>query len=297
MKQRTRSLTKSYISFVLILMIPFFKGITQDKSSLQPYMDIVKKMRAKGMAELKAYSMLDELIAVAGKRMAGSPGAAAAVEQTRQWMQDLDFDDVHLEPMMVQRWVRGTVEEASVINSPTVGTRLLSVCALGNSIGTSELGISASVIEIQSLEEAENLGEKAKGKILFYNRPLDPDQIVTFRAYGGAVDQRGSGAIAAAKVGAVAVLVRSMTLRLDDVPHTGMMRYEDNVPKIPAAAISTRDANFLSMLLLKDPEVIVNLRLSCESGASPIRSVSHCRAKGPISAPPPPAVNKSIPSS
>ena len=85
---------------------------------------------------------------------------------------------------MVQRWVRGTVEEASVINSPTVGTRLLSVCALGNSIGTSELGISAPVIEIQSLEEAENLGEKAKGKILFYNRPLDPDQIVTFRAYG-----------------------------------------------------------------------------------------------------------------
>ncbi len=273
MKQRTRSLTKSYISFVLILMIPFFKGITQDKSSLQPYMDIVKKMRAKGMAELKAYSMLDELIAVAGKRMAGSPGAAAAVEQTRQWMQDLDFDDVHLEPMMVQRWVRGTVEEASVINSPTVGTRLLSVCALGNSIGTSELGISASVIEIQSLEEAENLGEKAKGKILFYNRPLDPDQIVTFRAYGGAVDQRGSGAIAAAKVGAVAVLVRSMTLRLDDVPHTGMMRYEDNVPKIPAAAISTRDANFLSMLLLRDPEVIVNLRLSCET-RSPVPSAN-----------------------
>ena len=121
MKQRIRVLTRSYISFALFLMIPFFNGIAQDKSNLQSYMDIVKKMRAKGMAELKAYSMLGELIAVAGKRMAGSPGAAAAVEQTRQWMQDLEFDNVHLEPMMVQRWVRGTVEEASVINSPTVG--------------------------------------------------------------------------------------------------------------------------------------------------------------------------------
>lgn len=265
MKICTRKITAICISLAIIIILPFSNVVSQENSDLAPYMGIVKEMRKKGMTELKAYSLLEELLAIAGNRLAGSPGAAAAVELTRQWMQDLEFDDVHLEPMTVQRWVRGSVESASVINSPTVGTRPLSICALGNSIGTPELGITAPVIEVQSLEEAKNLGEKAKGKILFYNRPMDPDQIETFRAYGGAVNQRGSGAIEAAKVGAVGVLVRSMTLRLDDVPHTGMMRYDENVPKIPAAAISTLGANFLSELLKKDSEVVVNLRLSCET--------------------------------
>jgi hypothetical protein len=245
----------------------------QDAPGLTPYMEIVKNLRVKGLSELHAFGLLEELTTVAGNRLAGSPGAAASVELTRQWMQDLQLDDVHLEPMIVQRWVRGSVEEASIVNSPTVGTVPLTICALGNSIGTAELGITAPVIEVHSLEEVKKLGEKAKGKIVFYNRPLDPAFIVTFRAYGGSVDQRGRGAIEAAEAGALAVLVRSMTLRLDDVPHTGMMRYAEDVAKIPAAAISTKGANFLSSLLKKDSEVSVNLRLSCKT-LSPVPSAN-----------------------
>jgi Zn-dependent M28 family amino/carboxypeptidase len=94
---------------------------------------------------------------------------------------------------------------------------------------------------------------------------MDPTKINTFEAYGGAVNQRGSGAIEAAKVGGVAALVRSMTTRLDDVPHTGGMHYQDGVSKIPAAAISTVGANLLSQLLAQEKAVRVRLKLTCQS--------------------------------
>jgi hypothetical protein len=94
---------------------------------------------------------------------------------------------------------------------------------------------------------------------------MDPGKINTFEAYGGAVNQRGSGAVEAAKVGGVAALVRSMTTRLDDVPHTGGMHYQDGVPKIPAAAVSTRGANLLSQLIAQEKAVRVRLKLTCQT--------------------------------
>jgi hypothetical protein len=93
---------------------------------------------------------------------------------------------------------------------------------------------------------------------------MEASKINTFEAYGGAVNQRGSGAAEAAKVGGVAALVRSMTTRLDDVPHTGGMVYQDGVPKIPAAAISTMDANLLSRIIAQEKTVRVRLKLTCE---------------------------------
>jgi hypothetical protein len=100
---------------------------------------------------------------------------------------------------------------------------------------------------VQNFEELKKLGENGvKGKIVFYNRAFDPKPIETFQSYSGASNQRGQGAVEAAKLGAVAVIVRSMTHALDDYPHTGGMRYADNVAKIPAAAISTNAANLLS---------------------------------------------------
>jgi Zn-dependent M28 family amino/carboxypeptidase len=141
----------------------------------------------------------------------------------------------------------------------------LAVCALGGSIATPKKGIIAEVIEVQSLDEVKDLGDRAKGKIIFYNRPMDPTKVMTFEAYGGAVDQRGQGAVEAAKVGAVAALVRSMTLALDDVPHTGAMRYLDSGPKIPAAAVSTVGANVLSQLLKSGKKIRVQLTLNCET--------------------------------
>lgn len=236
-----------------------------DPSASRPYLGIAKQIIETALSHGQAYEMLEELTLDVGPRLSGSPEAAAAVAWGRQTMLKLGFDNVHLQEVMVPHWVRGPVETARVINSSIVGTAELTVCALGGSVGTPELGIIGEVVEVQSLEEVQFLGKAIRGKIIFYNRPMNPRLVNTFAAYGGAVNQRSRGAIEAAKVGAVAVLVRSMTTRLDQVPHTGAMRYEENVTQIPAAAISTIDANFLSDLIKQEGKVEVNLRLSCRT--------------------------------
>lgn len=242
-------------------------GLTQIKHQDNDvaYLAIANQITAKALSENEGYRMLAELTQKVGARLSGSPEAAAAVEWGRQTMQRCGLKNVRLQEVTVPHWVRGAVEEARVINSPTVGSVPLSVCALGGSIGTPDFGVLGEVVEVHNFEEVQALASRAKGKILFYNRPMDPTLLNTFAAYSGAVDQRSTGAIEAAKVGAVAVLVRSMTTALDDVPHTGAMHYEEGVPEIPAAAISTLDADFLSGLLQKDQKVRVQLRLSCET--------------------------------
>jgi hypothetical protein len=230
----------------------------------KPYAAIAGEIIRAALAEGQAYRLLTELTAF-GPRLSGSPQAAAAVEWSRHTMAQLGFQNVRLQEVMVPHWVRGSIEEAAIINSATMGTVPLTVCALGGSIATPEMGVVAEVLEVKSFEELRGLGKKAAGKIIFFNRPIDPTKINTFEGYGGAVNQRGSGAIEAAKVGGVAALVRSMTTRLDDVPHTGGMGYQDGVPKIPAAAISTLDANLLSQLLAQEQNVRVRMKLTCQT--------------------------------
>jgi hypothetical protein len=118
---------------------------------------------------------------------------------------------------------------------------------------------------VKSFDELTKLGEKVKGKIVFFNRPMDRTQMQTFAAYGGAVDQRGGGAIMASRAGGVAALVRSMTTRIDDSPHTGGMGYVDSVKKVPSAAISTRGAEYLSKLLAQGTPVRIQLKLSAQT--------------------------------
>jgi hypothetical protein len=121
------------------------------------------------------------------------------------------------------------------------------------------------VVEVKSLEEVQKLGrQNIEGRIVFYNRPMDPTLVNTGQAYGGAVDQRSRGAIEAAKYGAVGVVVRSMTLALDDHPHTGMMRYMDSVTKIPACAISTVGAVQLSEAIKLNAETKFYFRQTSE---------------------------------
>jgi Zn-dependent M28 family amino/carboxypeptidase len=121
------------------------------------------------------------------------------------------------------------------------------------------------VVEVKSFEQLRALGESARNKIIFFNRPLDPTKLNTFEAYGGAVDQRSRGAVETAKAGGVAALVRSMTHIIDDAPHTGAMGYVDSVRKVPAAAISTLDAEMLSELLLREKVVRVRMTLTCQT--------------------------------
>lgn len=222
-------------------------------------------MLANGLEKCTAYEMLHELCTTIGPRLSGSPNADKAVAWAKKKMETLGFDRVWLEPVMVPHWVRGPIEEASIISPSSKKNIPLKICALGGSIATPPKGITAEVVEVKSFEELRSLGEKAKGKIIFFNRPMERGLFSTGQAYGRAVNQRSQGAIEAAKVGGVAALVRSMTTRLDDVPHTGAMNYVDTIPKVPSAAISTIGANRLSDLLKKEGRVTMYLKLTCET--------------------------------
>jgi Zn-dependent M28 family amino/carboxypeptidase len=230
---------------------------------LEPIRDRLVK---EGLVKGQAYAMLTDLCTNVGHRLSGSPAADKAVSWAERTMTKAGLDRVRLEPVMVPHWVRGEIETASYQSSftPRLNTRL-SICALGGSIGTPPGGITAEVLEVRSFEELRAVGERAKGKIIFFNRPFDAGLFDTFSAYGGAVGQRGSGAVEAARAGGVAALVRSMTGRLDDVPHTGSMGYAGDVPKVPAAAVSTVGANRLSQALKADPKLSLTLVLSCET--------------------------------
>ncbi len=223
-----------------------------------PNADAILAMRKKGLTELGAYSMLDELTSKIGGRVSGSPEAAKAVLWVVKKLEQMGAENVQQMPCMVPHWVRGKGERAT-LNT----VHPLSITALGGSVGTPKGGIDAELVEVQSLKEAEELGERGKGKIVFFNRPFDPTLPQTFAAYGGANDQRVGGATAAAKSGAVAVLVRSMTLAKDDAPHTGAMRYGDG-PKIPAAALGIQSAEMLSAAIKKGGAK-VKLVLNCQN--------------------------------
>ena len=133
-------------------------------------------------------------------------------------------------------------------------------------MGTVTTGISAQVVEVIKLSDLAGLGEAAvKGKIVFFNRPMDPKQIQTFSAYGGAGDQRRAGPSEAAKYGAIGVVVRSLGSNLEDYPHTGSTAYREGVAKIPALAISTRHADVLSAALKADKDLKFYMEAHCET--------------------------------
>jgi carboxypeptidase Q len=235
------------ISFLLLVTLPTFSQ-TSDEAAIKQFFDLA-------LSKGQSYEMLYDLSVNVGPRLSGSPGAAAGVEWSRNAMKQLGFDSVWLQPVMVPHWVRGEKEIGRII-SKRAGTVPVNVCALGGSIGTGSSGISANIIEVKSFEELKTLGNKGvQGKIVFFNRAMDPTKINTFGGYGGAVDQRANGASEAAKLGAIAVLVRSMGSNLEDYPHTGGMRYAPNVAKIPALAISTRHAELLSQYLKDEKDI------------------------------------------
>jgi carboxypeptidase Q len=216
------------------------------------------------LTEGEVYQTLEYLSTKIGGRLSGSSQAAAAVEYTRTVMSNF-ADSVWLQPVMVPHWVRGE-KEMAVIKTKKLGTIEVSVCAIGGSVGTGEAGITSGVIEVKSFEELQNLGnESVRGKIVFFNRPMDPVLINTFAAYSRAVDQRAYGASKAAKLGAIGVIVRSMGSNTEDYPHTGALNYDPSVAKIPAIAISTKHADLLSRLLNEEKNLQVYFETHCET--------------------------------
>ncbi|KPK83497.1 MAG: peptidase M28 [Bacteroides sp. SM23_62_1] len=226
---------------------------------------IIRRIFDEALTSRAAYENLRYLCKNTKGRICGSPQAAEAVEFTSQVMLDMELDSVYLQELMVKRWVRGMNEEAYVISS-LFGFHELTISGLGTSVGTGEKGIIGKVLEVQTFDDLEKLGtENIKGKLVFFNRPMDPTLINTFAAYGGAADQRTRGASEAARYGAIGMVIRSLTTALDDFPHTGVMYYEEGIPKIPAVSVSTIDAEQLSRLLSGDPDLHLHIISNCKN--------------------------------
>ncbi len=227
--------------------------------------EMIKKIYDESLTNGKSYAWLDHLSNQIGGRLSGSLNAQRAVEYTKAELDSLGLDRVWLQPVMVPKWVRGT-PEFSYIEIEPGETVPVNICALGGSVATPLEGIKAELIEVQGIEDLQTKGREAvEGKIVFYNRPMDPTLINTFSSYSGCVDQRYAGAKEAGKLGALGVIVRSMTLSQDDLPHTGSMSYGD-IPvnqRIPSAAISTNHADLLSSMIKLDSEVKLFFKQNC----------------------------------
>lgn len=243
--------------------ILFFTSIIYSQSNDQI---MLKNIYNFSLTNSKCYSWLDDLSNKIGSRLSGSVGAEKGVVYVKAQLETLGLDKVYLQEVMVPKWVRGEKETAYFMDNKTKVT--IPICALGGSIATSKSGLTAEVVEVKSLKELETLGEeKLKGKIIFYNRPFEPENIDAFKSYGKCVDQRYYGAKEAAKYGAVGTIVRSMNFRLDDFPHTGAQSYGD-IPKenyIPTAAISTNAAELLSKKLKVNTKLKFYMKLSCQT--------------------------------
>ena len=247
------------IGFFIFLFFSIHSFSQSDKQ-------VIKNIFDSSLSESISYELLDYLSNEIGGRLSGSLNAERAVKWGKDELEKIGFDRVWLQNVLVPKWVRGPKEFALIETQPGI-TFNVDVCALGGSVATPSVGIKAKVLEVSNFEELKILGkEKIDGKIVFFNRPMQPNIVNTFQAYGDAVNQRVNGAAEAVKYGAIGVIVRSMTLRLDDFPHTGVMSYGNltQSKKIPAAAISTNSAEKLSDLLKINPNLKFLLRQQCK---------------------------------
>jgi len=237
--------------------------VTPAAQDMEQFKEDVDRIVAEALQRGATHDRLRRLCQAAPGRLAGSPAAAAAVEWARQEMEALGLQNVRLESCDAPHWVRGDVERLAIAAPGDLAGRELPIHALGGSVATPEGGLTGAVVRVTSFDELTALGEEARGKIVLFDRPMDDRQLDTFKAYGGAVDQRVRGAIEAARAGAIAAIVRSITTLRDDVPHTGGMRYESGVEQVPSAAISTLGADLIAARLTAGDQVVLHLELSC----------------------------------
>lgn len=260
--QKSRARAALWCAALFVLSLPFVGAAAVGQGAASSSRDAVATaILQKGLREMGAWEALEKILSV-GPRLTGSKQADDAVAAMADYMKALGFDNVRTEPTTVGHWVRGSREEGRVVS--TLGTLPIKVRAIGNSIGTPPGGLTGEVVEVRSQAELAQLGERVRGRIVFFNAPMDPTLIDTFPAYGGAAWQRSGGAVLAAKSGGIAAVVRSLTLETDDDPHTGTMSYAEGTPKVPAITISTAAANRLSEWLKKDPALKLHFVTSAE---------------------------------
>jgi carboxypeptidase Q len=243
---------RKLIALLFVLALPAF---AQDAAPQN-----AERLMARALESNAAWETLSYLTDEIGPRLSGSRGAALAVRWTTERFRSWGIE-VRNEPVLVPHWVRGE-ERASLV---THNHQKIVLTALGGSVATLPTGITAEIVEVSSFDELKQLGPKLRGKIVFYNNPMDMNLVRSghsFEAYGRAVQYRGAGASRAAEYGAVASLIRSVGSASLRSTHTGAMRYDPKFPKIPAAAMTAEDAMLVHRLLARGDRVRMHLVLT-----------------------------------
>ncbi|WP_203965778.1 M20/M25/M40 family metallo-hydrolase [Capnocytophaga stomatis] len=251
--------------FIIILTCIFCSVFSRMNAQNEKDSLFLRNIYNQALTEGKAYDWLHQICYNVGARLSGSYGEKKMIRFLETELNNLNTK-VTLQPVMVPHWARG-ISEYAYIETSKGKTTTVPILALGGSVATPASGIKAQVVEFKSLEELEKADiNKVVGKIAFINGALPNDFIDVSDAYGVRGAQRYSGARIAVNKGAIAVIVRSLTHKLDNSPHTGVMSYED-LPRsrhIPAAAISTNGADMLSSLLSLNPDLNFFFKQSCK---------------------------------
>jgi len=226
------------------------------------YREAADRLIAAALADSAAYARLTELVDGFGHRFSGSQSLERALDWILDEMREDGLQNVRGEAVMVPRWVRG--QESAELVSPRPAP--LPMLSLGGSVGTPPDGITAEVLVVSSFDELTARADEARGRIVLFDVP--------FTTYGETVQYRSNGAIAAARAGAVASLIRSVTPYSQKTPHTGAMRYEAGVPQIPHAALTVEDAAMLHRMQDRGETIVVRLKMSAQTlPDSPSRNV------------------------
>lgn len=243
-----------YISIVVALI--FFAIALLPRALAQPatsWVDVhradAERLIAAATADKFAWNRLAELTDTYGNRLSGSENLTRAIAWAVEQMKADGLQNVHTEKVMIPRWVRGA-ESAEIIDPPQHPMAML---GLGGSVATPPNGVEADVVVVAGFDELKQRANEVKGRIVLYNVP--------YTSYGPTVTYRSTGASAAARLGAVATLVRAVGPTGLRTPHTGAMNYTDDAPRIPAAAISTEDADRIQRLVDRGRRVRVRLRM------------------------------------
>ncbi|WKE64968.1 M20/M25/M40 family metallo-hydrolase [Gallaecimonas kandeliae] len=246
---------RKLLASLLIASLPAAAAVTEQD------IQTAQKLRDQALSSPLAYDLVKSLVVEVGPRLAGSENNKKAEDWAVAKLKSLGFDKVYTEALTIPTWTRGTIH--AEIEAPY--RQHLAITALGNSVGTDAKGIDAEVAFFDSLDDLKAADPKeVKGKIVFINKRMARAQ--DGFQYGTTVGARSRGAIEAAKLGAKAVLIRSVGTGLSRFPHTGMMHYQDDVEKIPAAAVAVPDANLLEAMVKEGKPVRLHLEMTAKPG-------------------------------
>jgi carboxypeptidase Q len=247
---RTRALIPLLIALLLSAAPPAPSATS--RSWLDPYREPSARLIGEAMSSSFAWDRLALIGDTFGNRLSGSQALEDAIQWAVAEMKKDGLDNVHTEPVKVPHWVRG--RESVELTSPR--PMPLVMLGLGNSIGTPAEGIEADVLVVRSFEELDAAADRVRGRIVLYN--------ALFTNYGETVQFRSTGPSRAAAMGAVAALVRSVGPPGLRLAHTGALRYAEGAPQIPAAAITTEDADRLQRMQDRGTRVRVRLKMEAK---------------------------------